>query len=144
MFDEPTFIVMFDLLNVYVLTLSIRVPLTSTSLIPILLSRFIINLRQVGTSATIPSDNRHPSRFSIPNLRMPTLDGVVGNFGEPLDFVEYRIEDDEDGEHDAAVQIDEENSNAAHQDVENAFEPALADVERRGRLEVGAAVLQRS
>lgn len=27
---------------------------------------------------------------------MPTLDDVVGNIGEPLDFVEYRIDDTND------------------------------------------------
>lgn len=63
---------------------------------------------------------------------MPTLDDVVGNLGEPLDFVEYHIEDDEDGEIDAAAQVDGADANAARRDVENAFEPVLADGEAAG------------
>lgn len=54
---------------------------------------------------------------------------MVGNLGQPLDFVEYRIDNDEDGEQDAAPQVDEAGSDAAHSDVENAFESMVADVE---------------
>lgn len=101
----------------------------SFSLPQILLSRFIINLRQADAPATNPSDNSPPSRFSIPNFRMPTLDDVVGNLGEPLDFVEYCVEEDEDGEKDAAAQDEETDSDGVQRDLENVFKSVLADVE---------------
>ncbi|KAF7793521.1 hypothetical protein EIP86_004635 [Pleurotus ostreatoroseus] len=102
-----------------------------SSLPEIALSRFIINLRQAAAPSSIPSDNRHPSRFSIPNFRMPTLDEVMDNLGEPMDFVEYRIEDDdeegqEDRHNDTRISIDAEQGSIAgpsgttHAETENA------------------------
>lgn len=71
--------------------------LISSSLTPILLSRFIINLRQVDSPNTDTSANQHQSRFSMPNFRMPTMNDIVGNLGEPLDFdVEHRLDDEDD------------------------------------------------
>lgn len=63
---------------------------------------------------------------------MPTMDDVVGNLGEPLEFVEYRVEDDEDGAQDGTAQVGETGLDAGQQDVENAFESTLADVEFTG------------
>ena len=35
----------------------------------------------------------HASRFSIPNFRMPTMDVVIGNLGQPLDLeTEYNMD----------------------------------------------------
>lgn len=64
------------------------------SIIYILLSRFIINLRQVDSPDIGPSANPQLSYFSTPNFRMPTMDEVVGNLGEPLDFSEYHLNDE--------------------------------------------------
>ena len=71
------------LLNVYVYVSSSMqiLTLTAPSLPPVLLSRFIINLRQVDSPSTNPSVNQRSSRFSIPNFHMPNMDDVVGNLG---------------------------------------------------------------
>ena len=69
--------------------------LTYISLPQVLLSRFIINLRRSSTPGLNLSDNSHLSRISIPNLRILTIDDIVDNLGEPLDFVEYRIGDED-------------------------------------------------
>lgn len=71
---------------------------TSTSSLPnVLLSRFIINLRQVDSPDTDTSADQHTSHLSILNFRMPTMGDIVGNLGEPLDFaVEYRLDDEND------------------------------------------------
>ena len=71
-----------------------------TRLIQILLSRFIINLRQAGPSSTAsdPFTSRHSTiAFRMRNL---TMNDVVGNLGEPLEFVEYRVDDDDDDDSD--------------------------------------------
>ena len=59
-----------------------------------MLSRFLINLRQLDASQSTSRSNVHSSRISALNFRMPTADDVVGNLGEPLDFAEYRIDED--------------------------------------------------
>ncbi|THG94701.1 hypothetical protein EW026_g6817 [Hermanssonia centrifuga] len=51
---------------------------------PILISRFLLNLRQVG-SPEIESQEDFNSRFSVPGFRVPTLASIVGNMGEDLD-----------------------------------------------------------
>ena len=57
----------------------------------ILISRFIINLRQLddheneGTAGTTTMPAGRFSQFSVPNFRIPTADDIVGNMGEPLD-----------------------------------------------------------
>lgn len=61
---------------------------------PIMLSRFLINLRRVDSPQTTSFANESPSGFSVPNFRIPTMDDVVGNLGEPLDF-EYTMGDDD-------------------------------------------------
>ncbi|PSR76364.1 hypothetical protein PHLCEN_2v8504 [Hermanssonia centrifuga] len=58
--------------------------LPSLSFQPILISRFLLNLRQVGASQD--PQNTTVSRFSIPALRVPTLaSSALGNMGEDLD-----------------------------------------------------------
>lgn len=101
-----------------------------SSLPNILLSRFIINLRHAGSPAANSTANQHASRFSIPNLRMPTMDEVVGNLGEPLDFVEYRVEDDSDD-----AQIDHLDSDSEQQGARTASYSKV-----RGRNHVEAVV----
>ncbi|THG95252.1 hypothetical protein EW026_g6367 [Hermanssonia centrifuga] len=51
---------------------------------PILISRFLLNLRQVG-SPEIDSQEAFNSQFSIPGFRVPSLSSMVGNMGEDLD-----------------------------------------------------------
>lgn len=59
-----------------------------------MLSRFIIHLRQLD--ATTDDSLIVASGYSIPSLRVPTIDNVVGNLGEPLEFGrEYSLDDDE-------------------------------------------------
>lgn len=49
---------------------------------PILISRFLLNLRQLGESEPVSVYN---SRFSIPGFRVQTLRSIIGNMGEDLD-----------------------------------------------------------
>ncbi|PSR80108.1 hypothetical protein PHLCEN_2v6809, partial [Hermanssonia centrifuga] len=51
---------------------------------PILISRFLLNLRQVG-SPEIDSQEAFNSQFSVPGFRVPSLASIVGNMGEDLE-----------------------------------------------------------
>ncbi|PSR81170.1 hypothetical protein PHLCEN_2v6505 [Hermanssonia centrifuga] len=51
---------------------------------PILISRFLLNLRQVG-SPEINSQEAFNSQFSVPGFRVPSLASIIGNMGEDLD-----------------------------------------------------------
>ncbi len=51
---------------------------------PILISRFLLNLRQLGAPQN-ETQSRFNSRFSIPGFRVPTLESIVGNMGADLD-----------------------------------------------------------
>ncbi len=53
-------------------------------LTPILISRFLLNLRQLGEPEN-ETQSRFNSRVSIPGFRVPTLESVVGNMGADLD-----------------------------------------------------------
>ncbi|PSR80106.1 hypothetical protein PHLCEN_2v6807 [Hermanssonia centrifuga] len=52
--------------------------------VPILISRFLLNLRQVG-SPEIDSQEGYNSQFSVPGFRVPSLASIVGNMGEDLE-----------------------------------------------------------
>ncbi len=54
------------------------------SLQPILISRFLLNLCQVG-SPEINSQEAFNSQFSVPGFRVPSLASIIGNMGEDLD-----------------------------------------------------------
>ncbi|THG93032.1 hypothetical protein EW026_g8083 [Hermanssonia centrifuga] len=54
------------------------------TLTPILISRFLLNLRQLGEPKN-ESQSRFNSRFSIPGFRVPKLESIVGNMGADLD-----------------------------------------------------------
>ena len=74
-------------------------------------NRFIINLRQVDAPTMNSSSDQHVSRFSTVKFRIPTSDEVIGNLGEPLEFVDYRVGDEDDGldgsaEADVSVNLD--------------------------------------
>lgn len=61
---------------------------------PILISRFLINLRQVA-SPDSKTAMQNFSQFSVPGFRVPaSIDRVVGNMGESLEFGNH---DDEHG-----------------------------------------------
>ncbi|THG94506.1 hypothetical protein EW026_g6983 [Hermanssonia centrifuga] len=51
---------------------------------PILISRFLLNLCQVG-SPEIDSQEAFNSQFSVPGFRVPSLASIIGNMGEDLD-----------------------------------------------------------
>ncbi len=90
--------------------------LTSPSLPQISLSRFIINLRQTDSPGNGTSANQRLSRFSMPNFRMPTMSEVIGNAGEPLDFVEHHLDEEDsaqDGDTTASGDTALHNSAAA-------------------------------
>ncbi|THG95249.1 hypothetical protein EW026_g6369 [Hermanssonia centrifuga] len=63
--------------------LNLLTPVIQT-LQPILISRFLLNLRQVG-SPEIDSQEAFNSQFSVPGFRVPSLSSIVGNMGEDLD-----------------------------------------------------------
>lgn len=72
------------------------------SLTPILISRFLLNLRQLGTSEV--EDSEHSGHRDSPSQHMSTVnfrlpDSIVGNMGEPL---EHGV-DIEEGEDDSAL-----------------------------------------
>ena len=68
------------------------VSLSKRSIPSILISRFIIDLRQVDShehetttdAAAMPAGRF--SQFSMPQFRMPTIDDVAENMCEPLDL----------------------------------------------------------
>ncbi|KAJ3554329.1 hypothetical protein NM688_g3169 [Phlebia brevispora] len=69
---------------------------------PILISRFIVNLRQVdedcnGEASRFRSQSQFPT---FPVFRIPavTMDSVVGPMGEPLEYADMAAGDKEDGE----------------------------------------------
>lgn len=100
-----------------------------SSLPKLLLTRFIINLRRLDSATTHPSDNQHSSPLSAPRFHMPTMDDVIGNLGEPLDFAEYRLEDDEDGDRDSAAAVSEIGSDGGRSNEEGLLESTPMDVE---------------
>ena len=58
-----------------------------------MLSRFIINLRHIDRSSDDSLDNHNPSQSLTLHFYVPTLDQMMDNLGEPLDFVEYTVDD---------------------------------------------------
>lgn len=63
------------------------------SMQPILISRFLINLRQADRPDNMTEISRF-SKFSIPNFHVPTTASIVGDMGEPLEHGLSDIEDD--------------------------------------------------
>ncbi|KAJ3556415.1 hypothetical protein NM688_g2039 [Phlebia brevispora] len=59
----------------------------------IILSRLLINLRQIN--APEASSAARFSRFSPPNFRMPSISSTIGNLGEPLADHEDDVDDEE-------------------------------------------------
>ncbi|PSR84397.1 hypothetical protein PHLCEN_2v5454 [Hermanssonia centrifuga] len=53
------------------------------ALTPILISRFLLNLRQLGEPEN-GTEDAPDSRLSIPGFRIVTLTSIVGNMGEEL------------------------------------------------------------
>ncbi|THG96032.1 hypothetical protein EW026_g5719 [Hermanssonia centrifuga] len=53
--------------------------------VPILISRFLFNLRQVGEPAAESGNHQHITFSSRFTIRVPTLASIVGNMGEELD-----------------------------------------------------------
>ncbi|THG94855.1 hypothetical protein EW026_g6695 [Hermanssonia centrifuga] len=74
---------------------------------PILISRFLLNLRQAGK----PREDTHSafnSQFSVPGFRVPTLDSIIGNMGEELDHRPEEEIHDVTGDLDDGVLIKEQ------------------------------------
>ena len=76
-----------------------------------ILSRFLINLRQVNHqpgyssgSTTVADD---AAGFSEPLFRVPALDNIASSFGEPLDFGGYDVDDTDDSSEDARSEKNE-------------------------------------
>ena len=68
---------------------------------PVLMNRFIINLRSLSTTPDLSqssSGRQHWSRFSAPNFHIP--DSFLGNIGEDLQDGHERADDDLDVHHD--------------------------------------------
>jgi hypothetical protein len=66
---------------------------------PVLMNRFIINLRSIDTASSSQdsSARQHWSRFSPPNFHIP--DSFLGNIGEDLQDGYEPADDDLDGHH---------------------------------------------
>ncbi|THG97712.1 hypothetical protein EW026_g4347 [Hermanssonia centrifuga] len=56
------------------------------ALTPILISRFLLNLRQLGEPEN-GTEDASDSRLSIPGFRIVTLTSIVGNMGEELNHL---------------------------------------------------------
>ncbi|PSS32242.1 hypothetical protein PHLCEN_2v2011 [Hermanssonia centrifuga] len=73
----------------------------------ILISRFLLNLRQVG-SPEIDSQEAFNSQFSVPGFRVPSLSSIVGNMGEDLDHGGPAEEvEDEVENYSGSIQVEE-------------------------------------
>ena len=64
---------------------------------PILVNRFMLNLRQIDTKNGTQNAGR-VSNFSEPQFRAATADSIFGNFGEPLDHGASLRGDTDEGE----------------------------------------------
>ncbi|KAJ3526724.1 hypothetical protein NM688_g8225 [Phlebia brevispora] len=73
----------------------------------IILSRFLINLRQINVPES--GSAARFSHFSLPNFRMPSIPSIIGNLGEPL----ADNEDDRDDEDHVAAEAYAERAGAA-------------------------------
>ncbi|KAJ3553986.1 hypothetical protein NM688_g3335 [Phlebia brevispora] len=96
----------------------------------IILSRFLINLRQINAPESGSAANF--SRFSPPNFRMPStpsMPSIIGNLGEPL----ADNEDDLDDEDYVVADADEDGTGAA---VNSGEEVETSDVMDIGRGEI--------
>ncbi|PSR83280.1 hypothetical protein PHLCEN_2v5784 [Hermanssonia centrifuga] len=73
------------------------IPVIISALIPILISRFLLNLRNVGEAGSTMHDSLD-SQFSAPEFHSPTWASIVGNMGEDLDHGTAEMEgwDDSD------------------------------------------------
>ena len=93
-----------------------RLDLTSSclrSLQPILISRFLINLRQASDPAQ-DANTTNFSRFSAPGFQVPAVDTFVGNMGESLDF---GFEDDDEDVGDDVLEASQEIYEAGAESV---------------------------
>ncbi|PSR75647.1 hypothetical protein PHLCEN_2v8938 [Hermanssonia centrifuga] len=71
------------------------VPTIVQTLTPILISRFLLNLRQLTDHANDTNSALvFNSRFTVPGFRVPTLSDIVGNLGEDLDHGPVEAVDD--------------------------------------------------
>lgn len=99
----------------------------SCSLPRTLLSRFLINLREVDSSENTLSETQNSSRFSTLNFRSPAFNELMGNLGQPLELMGDHIEGGEDNNQDGETNLD-----TAQRDAEDIFESTLADLEAAG------------
>ncbi|KAJ3556412.1 hypothetical protein NM688_g2041 [Phlebia brevispora] len=65
----------------------------TTTLPSIILSRFLINLRQINAPES--GSAARFSHFSPPNFRMPSIPSIIGNLGEPLADNEDEVDDED-------------------------------------------------
>ncbi|KAJ3528793.1 hypothetical protein NM688_g7946 [Phlebia brevispora] len=101
-----------------------------TDVLPnIVLSRFLINLRQINAQES--GSAARFSQFSPPNFRMPSISSIVGNLGEPLADNEDDFEDDEDH---VVAEVYEDGTHAA---VNSGEEVEMADV-----MDIGRGVIE--
>lgn len=68
----------------------------------VLISRFLINLRR-ASQYTDTTASGESSRFSVLNFDRPTFSTILGDMGQPLDYEENGIGDDEGEAHNLEV-----------------------------------------
>lgn len=117
-----------------------RCPLTNHSCLqpPLLVQRFILNLRQLNHTVNTNSDAQHFSRFSV-SFRVPP--NFIGNIGEPLDNGQSEREVQEDsGDDDSCVAREPRDG------LEERFtqQAGLQVVCQDNSVEAGSAVVLRS
>ncbi|THG97992.1 hypothetical protein EW026_g4106 [Hermanssonia centrifuga] len=96
---------------------------------PILICRFLLNLRQLDIAGS--EDTTHEpsnSRFSVPGFRVPTLASIIGNMGEDLNYVD--MEDVDGGMHGTIDEADgdapAENTTATPQESTSTYHGNLS------------------
>ncbi len=61
----------------------------------ILVSRFLISLRQADASNVPITTGDRFTQLSAPNFCIPTIQSAVGNIGEPFVFEAYEVQHEE-------------------------------------------------
>lgn len=80
---------------------------------PLLISRFLLNLRQLREPEGTGTHEISNSRFSVPAFRVPTLASIAGNMGEDLRHGPTPDEGDDQGDEEMDGDIDESAENSA-------------------------------
>ncbi|KAJ3554684.1 hypothetical protein NM688_g2982 [Phlebia brevispora] len=89
----------------------------------IMISRFLINLRQVDSPVPSNASESSSSNFSTLNFHVPSQPRIIGNLGEPLVFIDAD-HDDKEGSGDAAswaTRLNESHDNGENEGTSSTY-----------------------